>query len=120
MLLIDEQISEPVIQRPSSAARMVAVFPNYGCVTLTTIVVMIPMSRRTCVANATAPRVGNVVLASPITVAFPNGCSVMARTIVGTTAMNRLRIVRPVIQKRISNAATIVVYPSKCIIKRIY
>lgn len=102
-----------VILTPNSAARTDAVFLNCGCVISIMIAAMTRMNRPTCVANATVPLAGRDVQDNRITVAFPNGCSVMVKTIVAITVMNCQRIVPHVMRKRTSSVATIDVYPSK-------
>lgn len=74
---------------------------------------MIRTNRRICVDNGTAPPDGSVVPVSPIIVAFPSGCSAMAKTTVATKATNCQPTVRSAIQRRTSSAATTDAFPSK-------
>lgn len=107
------QIKGPAIRKQSSAARTVAAYPNSGCATSTMIVATTLMSRPTCAVNATVPRAGNAVLASPTTAAFQSGFSVMGRMTAATTAMSKSRTVQPAILKRISNVATTAAFQSE-------
>lgn len=93
--------------------KMVDVFPNCGCVTLTMIVVMIQTSQHICVDSEIVRQDGNVVLVKVIIVAFPSGCSVMAKMIVEMDLMNYLNIVQNVLLKPTSNVAIIDVFQSE-------
>lgn len=85
---------------------MVDVYLNYGCVILTTIVVMIPMSQHTCAVKEIVQQDGRDVQDNQTIVAFQNGYSVMAKMTVEITAMNCLKTVQFAIQKQISSAKT--------------
>lgn len=93
-------------------ARMVVAFQNYGCVILIMIVVMILMSQHICVVKGIVQLDGNVVQANRITDAYPNGCFVMGKTIVGTIVMSYRRTALSVRWIQISSVTIIDVYLS--------
>lgn len=107
------QTNDHATRRRSSAARMGAAFRSCGCVTSTTIAEMTRTNRLTCVARETVPPAGPVVLDNPTTVAFPSGCSVMARTTAGMVAMNCRRTVPSATPRRTTGATTIAVFRSE-------
>lgn len=102
-----------MILKQNSAVKMAVAFPNCGCVISITIVAMILMNQPICVVNVIAQLDGSVVLVSPITDVFQNGCSVMPKTIVAMEAMSYQKIVPNVIRILISNVPIIDVFQSK-------
>jgi len=70
-----------VIQRQNFHARMANVFQSYGSAILTMIVEMILMNLLTYAETAIVLVAGEGVQDMPITVAFPNGSSAMAKMI---------------------------------------
>lgn len=90
----------------NSRAKTDDALPNYGCAISIMIAETIPMNRRTCAVNVIAPPVGNVALANRTIAAFRNGCSAMAKTIVGIIVMNYQKIVQFAKRKPISSVRT--------------
>lgn len=77
---------------------------------------MIRMNQRICVANETVQLVGNVAPANRTIDAFRNGCSVMEKTIVATTAMNCQKIVQCATARPTSSAPTTDAFQSELLI----
>lgn len=102
-----------MILRPNSNARMADALPNFGCVTLIMIAVMIPMNLLTCVVNEIVQQDGRDALDNRTIVAFLNGFSVMVKMIAEITAMNCQKIVQFVIPKLISNVPIIDAFQSE-------
>lgn len=97
-----------VILKRNLLAKMDVVYQNYGCAISTTIAAMIPTNLLICVDKRIVRQVGNVVLVDLIIVAYPNGFSVMVKTIVATVATNYRKIVHNVTQRPISNAVSFI------------
>lgn len=83
---------------------MADAFQSFGCATSTTIAVMIPTNPLTCVVKETARLAGRDAPDNRTIVAFPNGCSAMAKTIVATTATSCQKTV-PSVNRRLTSSA---------------
>lgn len=106
------QIIVSAIQAQNLLAKMAGAFRKYGCVTLTMIVAMTVTNQRICVVKETVQLVGSGVQATPIIVAFLNGCSAMERMIVATVPMNCPITVPNAIPRWTSSARIIDAYPN--------
>lgn len=110
MKILKFAITECAILKLNSLALMVAVFRNFGCAILITIVGMILMSLRTDVAKRTALTAGRGVQEDQTTVAYRSGCSATARMIAEITAMNNQSTAPSVMKLLTSSARTTDVY----------
>ena len=100
---------ESVIQKLSSLVRMDDVFRSYGNVILTMTVEMILMNRLTSAGSANVLMVGRDAQVKPTIDAFPSGCSVMERMIVGMAVMNFHKTVPSAMRRETSNVPTTIV-----------
>lgn len=112
LIFLTFQINEHVTQKPSSVVKTEDVFPSFGCVISTTIVVMIQMNQLTCVVREIAQLDGSDVPVNLTIDAFQNGSSVMVKTIAVITVTSFPRIAQYVNQKQTSNVKIIAAFPN--------
>lgn len=106
------QTNEHATLKLNSAARTVVAFRNCGCAISTMIAVMILMNQLTCAVKEIVQQDGGDAQDNRTTAAFPNGSSVMEKTIVVIIAMNCQKIAPCVNPKLNSNVRTIDAFPS--------
>merc|ERR1719431_350507 len=99
-------ITEIVIKKQSSPAKMESVFLSFGSATMTMTVVMTVMNQLISADIETVPQDGEDAPATPTTDVSLNGCFVMARMTAEIKRMSNQRIVQNVKKREISNAET--------------